>query len=160
MAGGSFGESLVHKAWMIFLFRPLVANADKLRLGTVFKGHRLAELFPFELEDFVAWLLRDADVLGSVEVHSAFYALVGPYAIGNSEKIVACSNAKMTHSLHCSCEITAVFCDRSMKVISVHHLNKGRVSLPVARSKWLVLANERVAQGWSIKVGDQLELRR
>jgi hypothetical protein len=107
----------------------------------------------------VAWLLRDVDVLGSVEVHSAFYALVGPSAIGDSEKIVACSKAKIAHSIGCHSEIVAVFCDRSMRVISVHHLRKGRVSPPSLRSGWLLLANERVAQGWSIHIGDQLELR-
>ncbi len=107
----------------------------------------------------MAWLLRDADVLGSVEVHSGFYALVGPSAIGDSEKIVVCSKAKIAHSLGCPSAIVAVFCDRSMRVISVHHLRKGRVSRPCVRSSWLLLANERVAQGWSIHVGDQLELR-
>lgn len=122
-------------------------------------GHTLAELFPSYLEGRMAWLLRDVDVLGSVEVHSALYALVGPSTIGSSEKILVCSKAKIAHSVGCHCEIVAVFCDRSMRVISVHHLRKGRVARPCLRSGWLLLANERVAQGWSIRVGDQLELR-
>ncbi|NNN15752.1 MAG: hypothetical protein HKL82_07850 [Acidimicrobiaceae bacterium] len=107
----------------------------------------------------MAWLLREGDVLGSAEVRSGPFALWASYPAKNREVVYVISDAKFTHSLHRKADTKVIFCDRNMKVLKVSDLSPRRLSPIVPRSKWAVIADQRVAQSWHIKVGDQLELR-
>jgi uncharacterized protein len=108
----------------------------------------------------VAWLLRDGEVLASLEVADGRRArargLLGREGVDGA---VLLRPARSVHTVGMRFPIDVAFCDAELRVIRVVTMRRFRVSRPVWRSRAIVEAEAGAFARWRLQPGDQLEVK-
>jgi uncharacterized protein len=108
----------------------------------------------------VAWLLRDGEVLASLEVADGRRArargLLGREGVDGA---VLLRPARSVHTVGMRFPIDVAFCDAELRVIRVVTMRRFRVSRPVWRSRAVVEAEAGEFARWRLQPGDQLEVK-
>jgi uncharacterized membrane protein (UPF0127 family) len=106
----------------------------------------------------VAWLLRDGDVLASLEVAAHRRArrkgLLGRDGI---EGALLLAPARSVHSIGMRFPIDVAWLDGDLTVLRTVRLDRNRVSRPVLRARSVLEAEAGAFARWGLHVGDQLE---
>jgi uncharacterized protein len=108
----------------------------------------------------MAWLLREGEVLASVEVAdtrpSRRKGLLGRDGIDGAMLLTP---ARSVHSLGMRFPLDVAWCDRELVVLRVVRLGRRRMTRPVARSHAVLEAEAGSFARWNLTVGDHLELQ-
>ena len=108
----------------------------------------------------MSWLLRDGEVLASLEVADTRRArrrgLLGRDGIDGAMLLVP---ARSVHSLGMRFALDVAWCDRDLMVLRVVRLRRHRMTRPVARSHAVLEAEAGSFARWNLVVGDRLELQ-
>ena len=108
----------------------------------------------------MAWLLRDGEVLASLEVADTRAArrrgLLGRSSFDGALLLVP---AKSVHSLRMRFPIDVAWCDKDLVVLRVARLGRHRLTRPVGRAHAVLEAEAGAFARWNLTVGDQLELQ-
>jgi uncharacterized protein len=106
------------------------------------------------------WLLRDGEVLSSLEVaetwNSRRRGLLGRQGI---EGAIILRPARAVHTVGMRFPIDVAFLDRDLKVIRIVSMPRWRVGLPVMRAHAVVEAERGAFRDWELCVGDELEIK-
>ncbi|MFL6206538.1 MAG: DUF192 domain-containing protein [Acidimicrobiales bacterium] len=106
----------------------------------------------------MAWLLREGEVLASLEVAEARRArrkgLLGRDGIEGALLLVP---ARSVHSVGMRFPIDVAWLDGELTVLRTARLGRNRMTRPVLRSHAVLEAEAGTFARWSLQVGDQLE---
>jgi uncharacterized protein len=106
----------------------------------------------------VAWLLRDGEVLASLEVADRRPArrkgLLGRDTLDGALLLVP---ARSVHTLGMRFPIDVAWLDGDLTVVRTARLARHRLSRPVLRARCVVEAEAGSFARWGLQVGDQLE---
>jgi uncharacterized membrane protein (UPF0127 family) len=106
----------------------------------------------------VAWLLRDGEVLASLEVADTRPArrrgLLGRDGI---EGALLITPARSVHSFGMRFPIDVAFCDGDLRVLRTLTLPRNRMTRAVLRSHAVIEAEAGSFAHWGLTVGDELE---
>lgn len=106
------------------------------------------------------WLLRDGEVLASVEVAASRTArrrgLLGREGIDGA---LLLRPARSVHSFGMRFPIDVAWCDRDLTVLRVARLRRHRLTTPVVRARAVLEAEAGVFARWNLAPGDRLELK-
>ena len=104
------------------------------------------------------WLLRDGDVLASLEVADDRPArrkgLLGRDGIDGALLLVP---ARSVHSIGMRFPIDVAWLDGDLTVVRTVRLGRNRMSRPVLRARCVLEAEAGAFARWGLQVGDQLE---
>jgi uncharacterized membrane protein (UPF0127 family) len=108
----------------------------------------------------VAWLLRDGEVLASLEVAPSRRArargLLGRDGIDGALML---SPSRAVHTLGMRFAIDVAFCDADLRVLRVVTMPRHRLSRPIWRSRSVIEAEAGAFARWNLRPGDQLEVK-
>jgi uncharacterized membrane protein (UPF0127 family) len=108
----------------------------------------------------VAWLLREGEVLASVEVASSLRSrargLLGRDGIDGAIVLRPC---RSVHTIGMRFPVDVAFCDADMTVVRVVRMSRHRVGVPVWRSRTVIEAEAGAFARWNLRPGDQLEVK-
>ncbi len=108
----------------------------------------------------MGWLLRDGEVLASVEMARSWRArargLLGRDGIEGALVLRPC---RSVHTIGMRFPIDVAFCDEDMTVVRIARLGRHRVSLPVWRSRTVIEAEAGAFARWILRPGDRLEIK-
>jgi uncharacterized membrane protein (UPF0127 family) len=108
----------------------------------------------------VAWLLREGEVLASLEVAPTRRArakgLLGRDGIDGA---LLLSPSRSVHTLGMRFAIDVAFCDGDLKVLRVVTMRRHRLSRPVWRARSVIEAEAGAFSRWNLRPGDQLEVK-
>ena len=108
----------------------------------------------------MAWLLRDGEVLASLEVAEDRKArrrgLLGRDGI---EGALLLRPARSVHSIGMRFPLDVAWCDRELQVVRVVRLAPYRMTRSVLRASAVLEAEAGSFARWNLAVGDQLELQ-
>ncbi len=108
----------------------------------------------------MAWLLRDGEVLASLEVASSRRdrrrGLLGRPGF---EGALLIERARSVHSIGMQFPIDVAFCSDELEVLHTVQLRAHRVSRPVMRATQVIEAEAGMFAHWSLVPGDRLEIR-
>jgi uncharacterized protein len=108
----------------------------------------------------VAWLLRDGEVLASLEVAEGRRARArGLLGRDGCEGAILLRPARSVHTVGMRFPIDVAFCDDDLRVIRALTMPCGRVSRPVWRSRAIIEAEAGAFARWRLQPGDQLEVK-
>jgi uncharacterized membrane protein (UPF0127 family) len=106
------------------------------------------------------WLVREGDVLATVEVTDGARArmkgLLGRDAIEGALLLRPCRNV---HTFGMRFPIDVAFCDATGTVLHTSTLRPWRVSAIVPRAAFVIEADAGAFERWKLARGDRLELR-
>jgi uncharacterized membrane protein (UPF0127 family) len=106
------------------------------------------------------WLLRSGDVLASAEVAtSIIQRSKGLLGKKGYEGALVLHHTRSVHSIGMRFPIDVAFLDRKLVVVDVTHVPPWRIALPRVRARSVLEAEAGAFERWSLKVGDELELR-
>lgn len=108
----------------------------------------------------MAWLLRDDDVLASLEVAdsrgSRRRGLLGRDGIEGALLLRPC---RSVHTLGMRFPLDVAWCDRELRVLRTASVGRHRMTLPVWRAGAVLEAEAGAFERWGLAVGDLLEVR-
>jgi uncharacterized membrane protein (UPF0127 family) len=108
----------------------------------------------------VPWLLRDGEVLATLEVAESLperaKGLLGRDGIDGALLI---RPARSVHTIGMRFPIDVAFCDADLEVITTMCLGPFRVCLPRVRARLVVEAEAGAFERWNLRVGDRLEIK-
>jgi uncharacterized protein len=108
----------------------------------------------------VAWLLRDGEVLASLELAPTRRArargLLGRDGIDGALML---SPSRAVHTLGMRFAIDVAYCDGELRVLRVVTMPRYRLSLPVWRARSVIEAEAGSFARWNLRPGDQLEVK-
>ncbi len=105
----------------------------------------------------MAWLVRDATVLASLEVADTFRSrLRGLLGRDGLDGAILLRPARSVHTLGMRFPIDVAFCDGDLNVLQVRPMRPWRVSLPVRRACVIIEAEQGAFERWQLAVGDEL----
>jgi uncharacterized membrane protein (UPF0127 family) len=108
----------------------------------------------------MAWLLRDGEVLASVEVAESLGARArGLLGRSTLEGAMLLRPARSVHSIGMRFAIDIAFCDDGLVVLDTRTLARNRMTLPRWRARCVVEARAGAFERWRLRPGDQLELK-
>jgi uncharacterized membrane protein (UPF0127 family) len=111
-------------------------------------------------DDCVAWLLRDGEVLASLELAESRQerrrGLVGRDSVDGALLI---RPARSVHTLGMRFPIDVAFCDADLRVLRVVRMPRHRVSRVVWRSRAVIEAEAGSFDRWKLRPGDELEVK-
>ena len=106
------------------------------------------------------WLVRDGEVLASLEVADSFGArlrgLLGRDAVDGALLI---RRAKSVHTLGMRFPIDVAFCDRDLRVVATKTMRRHRIGRPRVKARCVVEAAAGAFERWGLQPGDQLEIK-
>ncbi len=106
------------------------------------------------------WLLRDGDVLATLEVagtrRSRRRGLLGRDGIDGALML---RPARSVHTLGMRFAIDVAFCDAELVVLRTTTMRPGRVGRPVLRSRCVIEAEAGAFGRWGLRPGDHLEIK-
>jgi len=106
----------------------------------------------------MAWLLREGEVLASLEVVDTRggrrRGLLGRDGI---EGALLITPARSVHTIGMRFPIDVAWCDHDLTVLRVARMSRHRMSRPVARAHSVLEAEAGAFARWNLTVGDQLE---
>lgn len=105
----------------------------------------------------MAWLVRDAKVLASVEIADTFrtrlFGLLGRRSLDGALLI---RPARSVHTVGMRFPIDVAFCDGELRVLAVRGMKPWRVAAPVRRACVIIEAERGTFERWGLAVGDEL----
>ncbi|MCP4228207.1 MAG: DUF192 domain-containing protein [Actinomycetia bacterium] len=106
------------------------------------------------------WLIREGEVLASVEVRSTRKGrLRGLLGRSGLEGALVLPRTRSVHSVGMSFDLDVAFVDADSNVVRTLQLKRNRVTMPVWRA-YLVIEAEAGSFGqWKLKIGDKIEVR-
>ena len=108
----------------------------------------------------MAWLLRDGEVLCSLELavtrQERRRGLLGRDGIAGALLI---ERARSVHTFAMRFPIDVAFCDGGLAVLSTRRLVPGRLTRPVIRARHVLEAEAGAFGHWDLTPGDVLEVR-
>lgn len=108
----------------------------------------------------MAWLVRDDEVLASLEVARGRAArakgLLGRDGIDGAILLAPC---RSVHTFRMRFPIDVAFLDGDMVVVRTTRLEPNRLTSPCWSSRSVVEAEAGAFASWGLRVGDQLEVR-
>jgi len=108
----------------------------------------------------VAWLLRDGEVLASVEVAESRRArsrgLLGRDGVDGALLLRPC---RSVHTVGMRFAIDVAFCDDDLRVLRVVTMPRHRLSRLVWRSRAVIEAEAGAFARWGLQPGDTLEVK-
>jgi uncharacterized protein len=108
----------------------------------------------------VAWLLRDGDVLASLEVADSRRArsrgLLGRDGVDGALLLRPC---RSVHTVGMRFPIDVAFCDDELQVLRVVTMPRHRLSRLVWRSRAVIEAEAGAFARWGLRPGDKLEVK-
>lgn len=109
----------------------------------------------------MSWLLREGDVLAGCEVADGLAAR-GKGLLGQTayEGAMVLPRTRAVHTIGMRFPLDVAICDKELVVIAVTRLRPWRMSIPRRGGRTVIEAQAGAFERWSLKVGDQLELRR
>ncbi len=106
----------------------------------------------------MAWLLRDGEVLASLEVADTRSSRrTGLLGRASFEGALLVTPARSVHSLRMRFAIDVAWLDADLTVLRTTRLPPWRVTRPVPRARSIVEAEAGSFARWGLQVGDQLE---
>jgi uncharacterized protein len=108
----------------------------------------------------MAWLLRDGQVLASLEVADSFFAR-GRGLLGRSdfEGAMLLTHTRGVHSVGLRFAVDVAFLDRDLVVLHTLRLRRYSLALPRMRTRAVLEAEAGAFERWGLKVGDRLEIQ-
>jgi uncharacterized protein len=108
----------------------------------------------------VAWLLRDGEVLASLELAEGRRGRSrGLLGRDRFEGAILLRPCRSVHTVGMRFPIDVAFCDDELRVIRAVTLPRGRVTLPVWRARAVIEAEAGAFGRWRLQPGDQLEVK-
>jgi uncharacterized membrane protein (UPF0127 family) len=108
----------------------------------------------------VPWLLRDGEVLASLEVaETRAQRRRGLLGRDGFEGALLLRPARSVHTLGMRFPLDVAWCDRDLTVLRIARLPAHRVSRPVLRAHVVVEAEAGSFARWGLAPGDHLEVR-
>jgi uncharacterized membrane protein (UPF0127 family) len=108
----------------------------------------------------MAWLLRDGDVLASLELAQTRpgrrRGLLGRDGIDGA---LLLRPTRSVHTLGMRFPIDVAWCDRELVVLRTARLSRNRLSRPVLRAHAVLEAEAGCFARWDLAIGHQLEVR-
>ena len=108
----------------------------------------------------VPWLLRDGEVLASLEIADGHRArakgLLGREGFSGA---ILLRPARSVHKVGMRFPIDVAFCDADMRVVRTLTMPPYRISLPVWRARSVIEAEAGAFERWGLAPGDQLEVK-
>jgi uncharacterized protein len=108
----------------------------------------------------VAWLLRDGEVLESLEVAGSRRArsrgLLGRDGVDGALLLRPC---RSVHTVGMRFPIDVAFCDDELRVLRIVTMPRHRLSRLVWRSRAVIEAEAGAFARWGLRPGDQLEVK-
>ena len=105
------------------------------------------------------WLLRDGEVLASLEVAGSLTertrGLLGRDSIDGAMMI----RTRSVHTFGMRFAIDVAFCDKSLVVVGMTTLKPNRVGLPRRHGRSVIEAGAGAFERWNLRPGDQLEMK-
>jgi uncharacterized protein len=108
----------------------------------------------------VPWLLKDGEVLASLEVAATGRdRRRGLLGRDHLDGALLLRPARWVHTFGMRFPIDVIHCDADLTVLRVATLHRNRLGRPVLKARMVVEAEAGAAGRWSIEVGDSLELK-
>ena len=108
----------------------------------------------------MSWLIRDGDVLASVDVARSFASRAwGLLGRRNFDGAMLLPHTSSIHTLGMRFPLDVAFLDRSMIVLGVHRMVPWRLGMPRRHAHFVLEAQAGAFERWGLHVGDHLELR-
>jgi uncharacterized membrane protein (UPF0127 family) len=108
----------------------------------------------------MAWLLRNGEVLASLEVardrRARMRGLLGRDGIDGALLLEPC---RSVHTIGLRFPIDVAFCDSGLVVVRIVRLGRHRVARPVLRSHSVLEAEAGAFARWELRLGDQLDVK-
>ena len=108
----------------------------------------------------MAWLLREGDVLASLELAESIAArtrgLVGRRSI---EGALLLRRTRAVHTFGVRFPIDVAFCDKELVVLEVTTMARYRVGLPRIKARSVLEARAGAFEQWHLRPGDKLEIK-
>lgn len=106
------------------------------------------------------WLVRDGEVLATVELAESFSArLRGLLGRDGVEGALLLRPARSVHTIGMRFAIDVAYCDASLVVRAVATMRPQRVGLPRLGASCVLEAAAGAFERWRLQPGDQLELK-
>ncbi|HEX7166611.1 MAG TPA: DUF192 domain-containing protein [Acidimicrobiales bacterium] len=111
----------------------------------------------------MAWLVRDGEVLASLEVADSFQGrLRGLLGRDGIEGALLLRPAKSVHTFGMRFTIDVAFCDATgndLVVVEAFTLGRNRMTLPRLKPNAVVEAEAGAFERWRLRPGDRLEIK-
>ena len=108
----------------------------------------------------MAWLLRDGEVLATLEVAADRRARSrGLLGRDGFEGALLLERTRSVHTVGMRFPIDVAVCDADLVVLRTRRLRPGRGTLPVRGGRHVLEAEAGAFARWGLVVGDQLEVR-
>jgi uncharacterized membrane protein (UPF0127 family) len=108
----------------------------------------------------MAWVVRDGQVLASVDVATTFGTrMKGLLGRDGFEGALLLRPAKSVHTIGMRFPIDVAYLDRALCVLKVTTMSPWRLGRPLPRAHSVLEAEAGAFASWGLKVGDVLELR-
>jgi uncharacterized membrane protein (UPF0127 family) len=108
----------------------------------------------------MAWLLRDGEVLATLEVagdrRARARGLLGRDGLEGAFLLVP---TRSVHTVGMRFPIDVAVCDRDLRVLRVLTLPRWRVTLPVRGGRAVVETEAGLMAHWGLRPGDRLEVK-
>jgi uncharacterized protein len=108
----------------------------------------------------MAWLLRDGEVLASLEIargrRERMRGLLGRDGI---EGALLLEPARSVHTIGMRFPIDVAFCDADLVVLRVVRMPRYRIARPMLRARGVIEAEAGAFARWELRPGDQLEVK-
>ncbi len=106
------------------------------------------------------WLLRDDEVLASLEVADSRSARRrGLLGRDGFEGALLFEGTRSVHSVGMRFPIDVAFCDEDLQVLKTMRVEPHRVTVPVWKARSVLEAEAGSFARWGLCVGDRLEIR-
>jgi uncharacterized membrane protein (UPF0127 family) len=108
----------------------------------------------------VSWLLRNGDVLATVEVADTLGARTkGLLGRTGFDGALLLPRTRSVHTFGMRFPIDVAFCDKDLVVVGVTTLRPWRLGRPRRGGRAVIEAEAGAFDRWGLRVGDTLELR-
>lgn len=108
----------------------------------------------------MAWLVRDGEVLASVEVADSLVSrLRGLLGRDGLDGALLIDKARSVHTIGMRFPIDVAFCDRDLNVVATKTMRRHRIGVPRWRARCVLEAEAGTFERWHLRPGDRLELR-
>jgi uncharacterized membrane protein (UPF0127 family) len=108
----------------------------------------------------MAWLLRDGQVLASLELASTARSRArGLLGRDGVDGAMLLRPARSVHTLRMRFPIDVAFCDDDLVVLRMVTMARNRIGRPVRRARCVIEAEAGTFAHWNLQPGDQLEIQ-
>ncbi len=108
----------------------------------------------------MSWLLRDGEVLASVEVAESFRSRTkGLLGRSGVDGALLLRPANSVHTLGMRFDLDVAFCDEDLRVLQTIRMSRWRLGAPRRRAAAVLEAEDGAFERWRLRPGDQLEVK-